>query len=252
MGILHRHPGPLWAQRGESPPIVIRRSECGYAAEAKDSRSRPSPSRLGGAPSSRYQHAHDGKTQIKSTEARPLGMLCRMRSWGHPPSPDHLALLSQAAVAFRETWVSISPPWPAAFDGTPTDVRAIDYLHYEGIDFPKCGLEGAALICGEVLRRAAGLEWIISYRGDWFLLNSEGSWPGIAICPLARLQELEFSGTPQVGRFALFIARAAFDCFPFAEPGCQPALRELIENGDEFVLNIERTIAQLRRTGQSP
>src|ERR671912_792242 len=86
-----------------------------------------------------------------------------MREWGYPVPPEELVAVSEAADAFRKLWASIRPPWPHAFDGTVNDVRAIDYLDYEGINFPKCGIEGAALVCGEVLRRAAGLEWVTSY-----------------------------------------------------------------------------------------
>jgi hypothetical protein len=48
-----------------------------------------------------------------------------MRNWGYLPSSEDLALLAQAAGAFREKWASISPPWLAGFDGTLTDVRTI-------------------------------------------------------------------------------------------------------------------------------
>jgi hypothetical protein len=110
-----------------------------------------------------------------------------MRSWGFLPSPEELQSVTAAMTAFRERWASIQPPFPAAFDGTIADVRALGYLSYEGIEFPEGGIEAAALVCGEVLRRAAGLEWVISYRGDWFVASPEGRWPAIAICPGARL-----------------------------------------------------------------
>jgi hypothetical protein len=54
------------------------------------------------------------------------------------PMPEaELAAIDRAAQAFRERWASIkSPPWPAPFDFTLTDVHTIDYMEYEGIAFP--------------------------------------------------------------------------------------------------------------------
>ncbi|MDB5318494.1 MAG: hypothetical protein JWN40_125 [Phycisphaerales bacterium] len=163
-----------------------------------------------------------------------------MRTWGYTPSSEELAAVKDATTAFRQTWASIRPPWPAPFDGTITDVRAIDYMQYEGIQFPPCGIEGAALICGEVVRRVASLEWIIAYTGQWFIATEEDDWPGIVICPVSRVYELEFSGTPQFGRYGLFAARAAMDCLPYARPEAQGALRALIDLVEGCVEGSER------------
>ncbi len=119
-----------------------------------------------------------------------------MPSWGFPASPEDLACVPAAAKAYRDKWASIRPPFPAEFDGTVADAHALDYMQYEGIGFPQGGVETAAMVCGEVLRRAAGLEWVISYRGDWFVASREEDWPAIAICPLARLHEIECGGVP--------------------------------------------------------
>src|SRR4051812_24342745 len=109
-----------------------------------------------------------------------------MRDWGFPPSPDDLEAVSAAAKLYRDHCASLRLPTLAAFDGSIDDVRTLDYLRYEGIDPRGAGIESAALVCGEVLRRAAGLEWVISYRGDWFVATGEDSPYDIAICPLAR------------------------------------------------------------------
>jgi hypothetical protein len=172
-----------------------------------------------------------------------------MRAWGYTPSSDDLVALDNAKAAFREKWASIRPPFPAAFDGTITDVRAIDYLQYEGITFPPCGAEGAALVCGEVVRRVAALEWVIAYTGDWFVATAEDEWPSIAICPVDRLYELEFSGTPQFGRYKAFVARAAMDCLPYPSAKTESALRELVQLDEEYVARLERLVAQLRGQG---
>lgn len=91
------------------------------------------------------------------------------------PMPEaELAAIDRAAQAFRERWASIqSPPWPAAFDFTLTDVHTIDYMEYERIAFPECGTDGAVIICAEVVRRAAQLQWFMSYRGEWILAEAK-------------------------------------------------------------------------------
>jgi hypothetical protein len=64
-----------------------------------------------------------------------------MRHWGYQPSPAELEAVSAAQKAFRDRWESIRPPFQAAFDGTIADAHAIDYMDYEGIDFPHPALE---------------------------------------------------------------------------------------------------------------
>jgi hypothetical protein len=173
-----------------------------------------------------------------------------MRVWGFLPSPEELGAVTAAANAFRERWASIRPPFPAAFDGTLTDIRALDYMNYEGIDFPQGGIEPAALVCGEVLRRAAGLEWVISYRGDWFVASPEDREPTIAICPLARLHEIECGGGPRgYGMYTWFIEKAAFDCLLGCEPESERALRALLKSRDDYLGHVERTLEQIGRPG---
>ncbi|HEX8913881.1 MAG TPA: hypothetical protein VF796_16145 [Humisphaera sp.] len=171
-----------------------------------------------------------------------------MREWERPPTDDELLALPLAAEAFRRQWASMTrPPFSAAFDGSPADVRALDYLDYEGFPLPPCGLEGAALVCGEVLRRAAGLHWVMSHRGDWFLATEECAVPGLAICPLARVQEIVFGWTPQFGRFAWAVARAALDCLRVADEAHAPAVLRLLDNDDEGpVPGIEASIERVR------
>jgi hypothetical protein len=175
-----------------------------------------------------------------------------MRQWGFPIPLEELAAVEEAAAAFGRLWTSIGPPWPHAFNGTVNDVRAIDYLDYEGIGFPQCGVEGAALVCGEVLRRAARLQWVCSYRGDWFVASPEDDWPRVAICPVVRVHELEFAGVPRDGRFMWFLSRAALDCLAVAAADAEADLRNLLVFGDDYVHELERTVDALRRRGRSP
>src|SRR5260221_7765231 len=80
----------------------------------------------------------------------------QMRHAIFPMPQDQLTAIDRAATEFREQWARVkSPPWPAAFDFTLTDVETIDYMEYEGLKFPDCGTDGAVLIVAEVVRRAA-------------------------------------------------------------------------------------------------
>src|SRR5262249_49428509 len=113
-----------------------------------------------------------------------------MRNWGFLASPDDLKSVEAAAELYRDRWASIRAPFPAAFDGSMADGCALEYMAYEGILLPGGGIEPASLVCGEVLRRALTLEWVISYRGDWFVASREEAIHEIAICPIARLHEI--------------------------------------------------------------
>jgi hypothetical protein len=170
-----------------------------------------------------------------------------MRNWGFPPSPDDLAAVPAAAKLYRDRWAAIRPPFPAAFDGSMADVCALDYLDYEGIDVPGGGIEAAAIVCGEVLRRAAGLEWIISYRGDWFVASGDASSPAIAICPLARLHEIECDGRRGGGVYTWFIQEAAFDCLLLLDGEEERRTRELLESDRDYLEAVERTLERLIR-----
>jgi hypothetical protein len=170
-----------------------------------------------------------------------------MRDWGFSPSPDDLRTVAAAAKLYRDRWASIRPPFPAAFDGSMSDVRALDYMAYEGIDVPGGGIEPAAMVCGEALRRAAGLEWVISYRGDWFVASGDMALRDIAICPLARLHEIECGGRRGAGMYTWFIQKAAFDCLLLLEAEEERMARELLESGGNYLEYVERTLGQLRR-----
>lgn len=174
-----------------------------------------------------------------------------MRDWGFPPSPDDLAAVAAAAKLYRDHWASIRPPFPAAFDGSMADVRALDYLAYEGVDAPGGGIEPAAMVCGEVLRRAAGLEWTISYRGHWFVASRDDAFHDIAICPLARLHEIECGGRRGATMHTWFIQKAAFDCLLFLEGEEERRVREVIESSGTYLESVQTTLEQLRLIGPS-
>ncbi len=164
-----------------------------------------------------------------------------MRHWGFPASPAELEAVAAAARLYRDHCASLPLPTRAAFDGTIDDVRTLDYLAYEGLDPREAGIESAALVCGEVLRRAAGLEWWISYRGDWFVASPEDS---SHVCPLARLHELECGRRRggAAGTYLWCIQEAAFDCLPFLEGEAERRTRELLEGGGDYLDFVERVL----------
>jgi hypothetical protein len=174
-----------------------------------------------------------------------------MRNWGFLPSPQELLLVTATLQALRERWASIRAPFPVAFDGTIADVRALDYMDYEGIDIPQAGIESSAMVCGEVIRRAAGLEWVISYRGDWFVASHEEDWPAVAICPLARLHEIECGGVPQFGKHLWFVQQAACECLSFCGPEREPMIREILDGGSEYLERLETMLEVLLRWNRS-
>ena len=174
-----------------------------------------------------------------------------MRHWGFLPSPAELAAVTAAQKAFRDRWESIRPPCSTTFDGTIQDVHALDYMDYEGIDFPLPGLEGSALVCGEVLRRAAGLEWVISYRGDWFVASREESSGPVAICPLARLHELECGEPPGGMKHLWFVQRAALECLLPCGPEREPMIRELLAGSGDYVAHLQNSLERSQNPSRS-
>lgn len=162
------------------------------------------------------------------------------REWGSGIPPEDLTDLARANDEFRALWASINPPWKPSFDGSFSDILAIDYLHYEGIGFPHCGMTGATLVTAELVRRAAKLEWVRAYDGELYLADEHPSY--VVICPRSRVEEIQLSVTPQFGKFATFAVRAAIDCYGL-RTDADESLRELIsELGDAQIDSLFRTL----------
>ncbi len=170
-----------------------------------------------------------------------------MRDWGFLASSDDLEAVSAAAKLYRDHCAPLQLPTRAAFDGSIDDAHTLDYLGYEGISPRGTGIESAALVCGEVLRRALGLEWVISYRGDWFVASSDEATWNIAICPLARLHELECGGRARGCMYTWFVEEAAFDCLLRVAGEEERKARELIEPGGSYLTYLERALERLRK-----
>ncbi len=134
-----------------------------------------------------------------------------MSDWYYTAADRDLAAIERAAAEFRAHWSRIRPPFPNSFGGDSKDIDALDFLDYEGIGYPACGDEGAALIWGEVLRKAVGLRWVISYRGDYMLSSSDEDWPRMLIWPFARLFELQHRSVPQFGKYGWAMEQVVVD-----------------------------------------
>src|SRR6476660_1152832 len=133
------------------------------------------------------------------------------REWGRTVSPADIPDLIQATEEFGKLWGSMKFPWHPSMDGTANDIQAIDYLHYEGIGFPPCGIGGATLVAAEVIRRAARIEWVRAHDGELYRADADPSY--VVICPRSRVEEIQLAGIPQFGRFAHFAVRAEIDCY---------------------------------------
>ena len=165
-----------------------------------------------------------------------------------PLAADELAAIDRAAQEFRELWASINPPFPHVFDGTALDVKAIDYLHYEGVPAPPCGLLGATIVSAEVLRRVARLAWMTNVRGDWLLVDEFH----VVIHPLARVEEIWLAGTPQFLRFGWFVVRAAIDCLGSAAPDAAANLQSLIAQLDDGTVESLENAVKLAQRALGP
>lgn len=169
--------------------------------------------------------------------------MIRARDAMFPMPEAELVALERAASAFREAWRVKSPPFAAAFDFTRRDVEAIDYMDYEGLTFPECGTDGAVLIVAEVVRRAAGVGWFMSYRGEW-VLAERGDFGGVAVSPRARFHEYECGRGTQDGNYLNLMAELALECLG-AEGG--EGVLALFPEGSEY---FERLRTRLDRMGK--
>jgi hypothetical protein len=175
-----------------------------------------------------------------------------MRDWGYRPPPSELAPVATAQKAFRDRCGSKQLPYSVAFDGSIDDVDVLDYMVYEGIEFPSPALESSAFVCGEVVRRAAALEWVISYRGDWLIASPEESSSSIAICPLARLHELECCGGPtRAVRHLWFVQQAALECLLRCGSEREPMIRELLQEDGEYLTHLQSSLERLQNPDPS-
>ena len=134
-----------------------------------------------------------------------------------PATDADTAPVAAARAEFREHWRSFHHmPFTCEFDGGDDDVRALDYLDYEGLSYPKSDVEGASLVWGNVLASRIGMSWVLSYRGDLMLtLDHPGN--RITVWPFARVLESRERSLPQDSRYRWLLEQVARDCLQFGD-----------------------------------
>ena len=116
-----------------------------------------------------------------------------------PATPNELESLQTALAEFRAHWESIRPPFICQFDGSIDDIRALDFLDYEGLPYPGCGEYGAALVWGNVIASHTPFRWYFDNDlGGLILRPPEASF---VIWPFGRVYESRRSCEPQFGKY---------------------------------------------------
>lgn len=105
-------------------------------------------------------------------------------------SDSVLQVLSDVAEEYRQMWASLSPPCDCAFDGTPTDIDALDFVDYEAGYHPR-DLLGASMIWGNVLVSTGVLNWLASDAEHLFVGNVD--YPRFLIWPYARVLGIDMT-----------------------------------------------------------
>lgn len=130
--------------------------------------------------------------------------------YSFPATDDDLLRVMLACDALRQHWAKFrAMPYEGKFEGEVKDIRAIDYLAYEGLDFRKGEEPEVALVWGNVLAHQVGFDWHCSYRGDLVLVWGE---PGedryeAAIWPTARVLEARIRGGIPTSEFFAWLTR---------------------------------------------
>ena len=168
-----------------------------------------------------------------------------MRSWGFLPSPQELEAFTAPLEAFREKWSSINAPFPAFFDGQLVDVRALDYVNYEGIDFPGASVEARR----DGLRRShsprgwPGVGDQLSRLGS--SLRTRKAYPPSRSAPWLVCTSSNAAG-PQFGKHLWLVQQAAFECLLICDRGQEPSIRALLDGNAEYLERVDKTLEALR------
>jgi len=106
------------------------------------------------------------------------------------------------------------PPF-GQFSGTLEDVRALDYLDYEGLGYP-CSLSGAALVWGNVLACQLEMSWVTDSYGH-LLLKHDVPGSRIIVWPYARVLEVHERSIPQFEKYAWILEAVVRDCLEYGD-----------------------------------
>lgn len=96
-------------------------------------------------------------------------------------------------------WSKLTDVPPRAFDGSPDDIAALDFIDYEAGHHPE-GLAGAAVIWAGVLVATGALTWAIGDEQHWVLMADQ-VLPRALIFPYARIAELNQTIYPQYRKY---------------------------------------------------
>jgi len=118
--------------------------------------------------------------------------------------------VASAVRAFRDHWASFPTLWECPFAGTPEDIRALDYLRYEGLGYPDLGFAGAALVWGNVLATSGPFRWRADDSTGYLVLSPGREEPTTPIVwPYGRVFESELRGPVTFQRLT---ARVVAEC----------------------------------------
>jgi hypothetical protein len=141
------------------------------------------------------------------------------RDWGPPdnarmrfarPSPPGCGMVPRLARGaeldpvrsvleeYRSHWDGHRPPFACAFEGTATDLDALDYLDYE-IGLPASGLWGAAIVWGGVIAANGPFRWHLDDDAGFILRSADDA--SLVLWPYGRVFEGQWGPVPRGGWF---------------------------------------------------
>ncbi|MBN9692468.1 MAG: hypothetical protein J0M24_19640 [Verrucomicrobia bacterium] len=134
-----------------------------------------------------------------------------------PASEVQLSEVQKALDEFRAHWQSFRamPPF-GGFTGTLEDVRALDYLDYEGLGYPASGIFGASLVWGNVLACQLAMSWVMNSDGH-LLLRHDVPGSRITVWPYARALEVQERSQPSFGKYAWILEVVIRDCLEYGD-----------------------------------
>jgi hypothetical protein len=140
-----------------------------------------------------------------------------MRTLTSPASETQLQQVRRALDEFRTHWHTfLGMPPKGNFAGTLEDVRALDYLHYEGLGYPPSGVHGAALVWGNVLACQLEMRWATDSQSNLLLTTGHDAFR-ITVWPYARVFEVQERSLPQFERYFWLLEGVIRDCLDYGD-----------------------------------
>jgi hypothetical protein len=134
-----------------------------------------------------------------------------------PATEKELLSVRSALDEFRAYWASLrAMPSGGSFSGTLEDVHDLDYLDYEGLGYPSCGIHGAALVWGNVLACQMEMSWVTDSEGH-LLLKHDVPGSRFTVWPYARVLEVQERSLPQFEKYAWILDVVVRDCLEYGD-----------------------------------